>query len=623
MPILLIVLLLVFRSSGGGRGPAADGRRHRARGARPAAAQHLRDADQLARRRDRLDDGAGAGGRLRAADGLALPPGARRREPSIDAAIATAAHAAGRTIVFAGGTLALAMLTAALVAPGDLLGSVAAGVMVSALLSVLLAVSLMPALLACAGGAPRPLASTQPGSRGRPARPGRGLDRPALDRDPADPAADARHRGAGRRAQHRPSRPAPAAPVRSDPAGLRGAAARDRPRLGGADRGRRHGAQGRDLRARVGWRRSRAGRIASPATRSRGGDRAGLPAGSRRPPAARLVMPTAVGAAAARKRAARASPRCAPGLRRASDGRRTSSAPGSARRRAGRRRSPSRTREAQDGAARLETGLDRASAGAQPALGGARSRPARRRQPGQGPAPPQQRRRAAGARGPQARRNAARLAGGSCAPSPPGCASGPPGSARCGSPPRWRRSGSNTPREELESHDRRQGRPALRPARRRNPGSLGAGRRPGRCRPGGSRGRRCRAGVPSSLAAAIAGIEEQLARSVDSLALHARPAPTARRGRRPAAGGRRRGGGRRARRRSAAAAHFAAALRRLARGGHSLDRGLESARGGGARLAGGLGAIASGRGSPLGRAAERAGDRRRIWPPGSPGRRGR
>lgn len=64
-----------------------------------------------------------------------------------DAAIATAASAAGRTIVFAGGILALAMLTAALIAPGDLLGSVAAGVMVSALLSVLLAVSLLPALI--------------------------------------------------------------------------------------------------------------------------------------------------------------------------------------------------------------------------------------------------------------------------------------------------------------------------------------------------------------------------------------------------------------------------------------------------------------------------------------------
>jgi RND superfamily putative drug exporter len=65
----------------------------------------------------------------------------------VDDAIAIAKGAAGRTIVFAGGTLAIAMLTAAFVAPGDLLGSVAAGVMVSTLLSVLLATSLLPALI--------------------------------------------------------------------------------------------------------------------------------------------------------------------------------------------------------------------------------------------------------------------------------------------------------------------------------------------------------------------------------------------------------------------------------------------------------------------------------------------
>lgn len=65
----------------------------------------------------------------------------------LDSAIETAAKAAGRTIVFAGVTLALAMLTAAFVAPGDLLASVAAGVVVSTVLSVLLAISLMPALI--------------------------------------------------------------------------------------------------------------------------------------------------------------------------------------------------------------------------------------------------------------------------------------------------------------------------------------------------------------------------------------------------------------------------------------------------------------------------------------------
>ena len=63
------------------------------------------------------------------------------------AALEIASRAAGRTIVFAGGILALAMLTANLIAPGDLLSSVAAGVMVSALLSVLLAISMLPALI--------------------------------------------------------------------------------------------------------------------------------------------------------------------------------------------------------------------------------------------------------------------------------------------------------------------------------------------------------------------------------------------------------------------------------------------------------------------------------------------
>jgi RND superfamily putative drug exporter len=72
----------------------------------------------------------------------------RQAGVATEAALVTAAAAAGRTIVFAGLTLGLVMVTAAFVAPGDLLGSVAAGVVVSTLLSVLLAISLLPALLA-------------------------------------------------------------------------------------------------------------------------------------------------------------------------------------------------------------------------------------------------------------------------------------------------------------------------------------------------------------------------------------------------------------------------------------------------------------------------------------------
>jgi RND superfamily putative drug exporter len=76
----------------------------------------------------------------------------REAGADLDGALETAAKAAGRTIVFAGGTLALAMMTAAMVAPGDLLASVAAGVVVSTVLSVLLAVSLMPALIRVLAG---------------------------------------------------------------------------------------------------------------------------------------------------------------------------------------------------------------------------------------------------------------------------------------------------------------------------------------------------------------------------------------------------------------------------------------------------------------------------------------
>lgn len=62
-------------------------------------------------------------------------------------AVATAARAAGRTIIFAGTTLGLAMITAAIVAPGDLLTSVAAGVAISTAVSVLLGISLLPGLI--------------------------------------------------------------------------------------------------------------------------------------------------------------------------------------------------------------------------------------------------------------------------------------------------------------------------------------------------------------------------------------------------------------------------------------------------------------------------------------------
>jgi RND superfamily putative drug exporter len=68
-----------------------------------------------------------------------------------EAAVAIASRAAGRTIVAAGGTLALTMLAASAVATPGLLGPVAIGVVISGLLSVALALTAMPALLRLLG----------------------------------------------------------------------------------------------------------------------------------------------------------------------------------------------------------------------------------------------------------------------------------------------------------------------------------------------------------------------------------------------------------------------------------------------------------------------------------------
>ncbi len=67
------------------------------------------------------------------------------------AAVTIASRCAGRTIAAAGGTLALTMLAASRVATPGLLGPVAIGVVISGLLSVALALSAMPALLRLLG----------------------------------------------------------------------------------------------------------------------------------------------------------------------------------------------------------------------------------------------------------------------------------------------------------------------------------------------------------------------------------------------------------------------------------------------------------------------------------------
>lgn len=71
---------------------------------------------------------------------------------SVEQAVIVAGATAGRTIVFAGLALAAAMTTSLLVAPGSILTSAAAGVLVAVVLSVLMAATALPAVLTLAGG---------------------------------------------------------------------------------------------------------------------------------------------------------------------------------------------------------------------------------------------------------------------------------------------------------------------------------------------------------------------------------------------------------------------------------------------------------------------------------------
>ena len=508
----------------------------------------------------------------------------------VDAAVATAAGAAGRTIVFAGGTLALAMLTAALVAPGDLLGSVAAGVMVSALLSVLLAISLLPALL-------RALAPHL--DRWRVPGIGRGGGLLAL---------------AGRLI----ARPWIAVPLIllpmlaiAAPAGALSIGPPDPAQLPRSDPTR----QGFEALRRVigpGWAApievvatARDGTISEPgrlAAISRWQDRV-----ARDPDVAAVIGPASLagveGALDKGRRAYRTAPRrlaaaqrgiagLRSGLRRADDGvaqlraglgsaadGAASLARGAGAAREGAQRLEAGLGRASAGAGRLSAGLDRAVRGADELVRGQRrlSRGAARLARGI-------RRLDATLRGSlsELREVAVRLHTWSA----------------------WIQS-LRVPTElaadrlehalaQLEAMTVARQDPryaGLAAAIREASALVGV---PAGAVPGGAEGQAALPrGVPSSLAAALVEIEQQLARSVDSLAAMperleelAAGVGRLRTGADEVATGARQTerGGRSLRR----------ALRRLARGGRRLDRGLAGARGSGARLAGGLGAIAGG-----------------------------
>jgi RND superfamily putative drug exporter len=150
LPVLILVLLLVFRSPVAAAVPLAMG------GATVMAGHGLLWLASFLTPINSLGVAIAAMMSLALGVDYALLMVSRVRQELAEgwdheAAVAIASMAAGRTIAAAGGTLALTMLAASAVATPGLLGPVAIGVVISGLLSVALARSAMPALLRLLG----------------------------------------------------------------------------------------------------------------------------------------------------------------------------------------------------------------------------------------------------------------------------------------------------------------------------------------------------------------------------------------------------------------------------------------------------------------------------------------
>jgi len=150
LPVLILVLLLVFRSPVAAAVPLAMG------GATVVAGHGLLWLASFLTPINSLGVAIAAMMSLALGVDYALLMVSRVRQELAggrdhETAVTIASRAAGRTIAAAGGTLALTMLAASGVATPGLLGPVAIGVVISGLLSVALALSAMPALLRLLG----------------------------------------------------------------------------------------------------------------------------------------------------------------------------------------------------------------------------------------------------------------------------------------------------------------------------------------------------------------------------------------------------------------------------------------------------------------------------------------
>jgi len=150
LPVLILVLLLVFRSPVAAAVPLAMG------AATVLAGHGLLWLASFLTPINSLGVAIAAMMSLALGVDYALLMVSRVRQELTDGrdhetAVAIASRSAGRTIAAAGGTLALTMLAASGVATPGLLGPVAIGVVISGLLSVALALTAMPALLRLLG----------------------------------------------------------------------------------------------------------------------------------------------------------------------------------------------------------------------------------------------------------------------------------------------------------------------------------------------------------------------------------------------------------------------------------------------------------------------------------------
>ncbi len=184
LPVLILVLLLVFRSPVAAAVPLAMG------AATVMAGHGLLWLASFVTPINSLGVAIAAMMSLALGVDYALLMVSRVRQELADgwdheAAVAIASKVAGRTIAAAGGTLALTMLAASAVATPGLLGPVAIGVVISGLLSVALALSAMPALLRLLGPSLNRWEIRLPGSRREGRRGGVGALAERLIANPA------------------------------------------------------------------------------------------------------------------------------------------------------------------------------------------------------------------------------------------------------------------------------------------------------------------------------------------------------------------------------------------------------------------------------------------------------